>query len=417
MDLSKLAPVCRPEFLSRENYYSNTYRCTFILGGVKRDWDVTHISVPFLPEKEERLIQQFGLPRSALVSYYECFGKRLAQEMRLLKTIHDRGNENLSGNFVKPVYVDTVKKEIRGSDLYIVTEPMNPLIGSEFIQPYAISLLNLLQLGARFAQMLKLMLGSGIHVGAFDLDTVYLTTDNTGRKMIKLGSLLYGSSDQGDDLPMLRTTPLNAAEDIIRGERQTTISDIQAVSRLLWTLSNGNHYRMSPQLSHSPQYAPRDLVDVLAKGMEASQPQEDMLKEFHNGLFRIIRDIKKGEMSNTMIPIEEVTEQSMPSDNGADRREDTQEVNHQNIYAQETESVQMPETAPENPELPPDSEKQQEEFSLEEIKELLMEPEEPQRTPHKEKEKKSLFTMVILPITLIGAGCAAVYLALLLLLQ
>lgn len=315
MQQSQLAQLCTEENKVRENYYSDTYRCAFSLNGLLRPWDITHISIPFAPEKERSFMERFGIRKEALTGYYEHLAERLPYEAKLLDMIHERGGdfEQLAGNLVRFLYIESVPKEGRGSDIYYVTEPMDPLVGSDFIHHDVVSLLNLLQLGARFTQMLKVMQGTGVHIGAFDLDTIYLTRPDKGRPMIKLGSLLYASVDGEPLLPPLESMPSSTGEDVRQGARPSVSTDMDALCGLLWTLANGSHYTMPPDYEAAPRYAPDELIKALVQALETEETGgEEALKELHNTLFRMIRQIRKGEMSDLAIPLESPVYPELP---------------------------------------------------------------------------------------------------------
>ena len=320
MPQSQLAQLCTDENKVRENYFSDTYRCTFSLNGTLRDWDITHVSIPFAPDKEHDFMERFGVRKGAMTEYYEHLAERLPYEAKLLDTIHTRGGEfeALAGNLIRFLYIESIPKEGRGSDLYYVSEPMDPLVGSDFIHHDVISLLNLLQLGARFTQMLKVTLGTGLHIGAFDLDTIYLTRPESGRPMIKLGSLLYAALDGKPPPPLPESLPPSVGEDVRQGGRQSVITDTDALCGLLWTLANGSHYTMPPDYETAPRYAPDGLTEALVRALEAeAENGEETLKELHNTLFRMIRQIRKGEMDDLIIPLEPPVHPGVPAEEPA----------------------------------------------------------------------------------------------------
>ena len=299
MSQSQMAQFCRPENHIRDSYYSDTYRANFRLDGEQRDWDVIHVSIPFSPEKEQRFMQRFGVAKEEMPLFYEDLAKRLPFEAKLLRDIHkDDRYEALAANMIRFLYIESVPKTGRGSDLYYISEPLEPLIGSPIFPGQEITLLNLLQLGARFTQMLKLLLGTGIHIGAFDLDTVYLTQPNDEKRMIKLGSLLHASTDEEAPKPLL-TMPAYG-----KAGQQSIKTDTDALCGLLWLLADGRHYTSSPDFSHAPRYAPEEFTSALWRAMTADDENAaEALKEFHNDLFHLIRKIRKGELSDVLIPI------------------------------------------------------------------------------------------------------------------
>lgn len=61
---SILLPLCTPDTHIRSNYYSDTYRASFAIRGVNKQWDITHIELPFPKEKERLLMARFGIQAS-----------------------------------------------------------------------------------------------------------------------------------------------------------------------------------------------------------------------------------------------------------------------------------------------------------------------------------------------------------------
>ena len=299
MSQSQMKQFCRPENHIRDSYYSDTYRANFRLDGEQRDWDVIHISIPFPHEKEQRFMKRFGVASEEMSSFYEDLAKRLPFEAKLLRDIHsDDRYTALAANMIRFLYIESVPKTGRGSDLYYITEPLEPLIGSSIFPGPEITLLNLLQVGARFTQMLKLLLGTGIHIGAFDLDTVFLTQPDGEKRMIKLGSLLHASTDEAA-LKSLLTLPAFA-----KAGQQSIKTDTDALCGLLWLLADGRHYTSSPDYSRAPQYAPEEFTSALRRAMTAEDENAaEALKELHNDLFHLIRRIRKGELLDVRIPI------------------------------------------------------------------------------------------------------------------
>ena len=82
LDLRKrLQQLCVPECKVRETYFSETFRQTLKLDGEEGVWDITHITIPFSPEKEDVLIQKFGLTSVAdLELFYVTLSQRIKAE-------------------------------------------------------------------------------------------------------------------------------------------------------------------------------------------------------------------------------------------------------------------------------------------------------------------------------------------------
>ena len=319
---SQLAQLCVLEKKVRENYYSETYRSVFRLNGVRREWDVTHISIPFNAEKEAEAMARFGIGKTGLTAFYEHLSEHLTAEAAILSVIHggEEQEEGFSSNVAEQIYVETVPKEQRGTDIYYVTEAMEPLAGSVLIQRDSITLLSLLQLGARFTQMLKLANGMGIHIGAFDLDTVCLQHMENGKEIIKFASLLYGFQEGNDLLPPLESTPPAAGIFIQSGEPPTLSTDLKALCGLLWTLASGKHYTSAPDYENIPH--PLELAELLNHVRSSTEEDSTItLKEMQNGLFQMIRKIRRGEMENPVIPLEAPVWPGIPESEGKNQND------------------------------------------------------------------------------------------------
>ena len=89
--MATIASVCTEDKLIRSNYYSDTYRAEFKMGGEKKTWDVQHISIPFDPVKEIMLKERFGIDESELQAFYTAFGSNLKHSLRITDALKDKG--------------------------------------------------------------------------------------------------------------------------------------------------------------------------------------------------------------------------------------------------------------------------------------------------------------------------------------
>ena len=168
----ELQVFCTEHNLIRSTYFSDTYRASFELDGVTKSWDITHISLPFNEEKERLLQARFGIPSGELFDFYKRFAKCVQNSMAVVKYINDIPLEeevqNQDGTGKRDParavkssaalykYKRIIKKADRhGSDVYLVTEPLDPFVGSEFCTGTAISLNNLLSFAARATQIIN----------------------------------------------------------------------------------------------------------------------------------------------------------------------------------------------------------------------------------------------------------------------
>ena len=294
-----LKPLCVSSALVRSNYYSDTYRANFKVGGVQKDWDITHISIPFSPERETAFQARFGVSAEEMQGFYASFAACVVHEINLLKHLH--GQEAEKGlPLIRYFYTEKEAKPERGSDLYLVTEPMSPLLGSPFFSEEENSLENILQIGARLLQMCKQFAPMGLYVGSFDPDTILLTADD--KPMMVLGSMLYAKRSEEGGLTFPPAGLTTTCEKKLQGLNQSSATDVFAVSALLWKLLSGQSHRDKLDLDVIPQYAPEGFLDLLKQGMSLSG-DEATIKKLHSGIHKYIRSVRHGEIENVMIPM------------------------------------------------------------------------------------------------------------------
>lgn len=322
----ELQVFCTEHNLIRSTYFSNTYRASFELDGITKSWDITHISLPFDEEKERLLQARFGIPDGELFEFYKRFAKCVQNSMAVVKYINDIPLEEQSQNQDGTVkrdparavkssaalykYKRIIKKgDKHGSDVYLVTEPLDTFVGSEFCTGTAISLNNLLSFAARATQIINGFAYYGFHIGAFDLDTIFLQNID-GKKFFTFGSFLYAGFDQ-DRLPMnwkfpawpdikeLPTLPANADQSVKEGGAPSLVSDMHSLVALLWVVLSGKSYRDAPDYEETPRYAPAELLEVLKQGRDSDDPDtlRVMSKKFH----AVMRSIRRQELPDTII--------------------------------------------------------------------------------------------------------------------
>lgn len=323
-----LQVFCTPHNLVRSNYFSDTYRATFALDGIEKAWDITHISLPMEAEKERALQARFEISDADLFSFYKRFAKCVQNDLAVVRYVGNLPETDETGEDGKPRIdpAKAVKNSValykyrkiipkpdkRGSDVYLVTEPLEPFVGSEFCNGHAITMNNLLSFAARAAQLINGFSVFGFHLGAIDLDTVFLQTLN-GKKFFTFGSFLYAgfepnaAPDNRKDQPWpdivgLQTVPANADQRVVNGEAPTLVTDMHALVALLWAILSGRHYRDAPDYSEAPKYAPDELVEILVAARDSDDPA--MLKTTTKRFHTLMRRIKRQELPDTVIQME-----------------------------------------------------------------------------------------------------------------
>lgn len=269
MNVLDKAKVCTAQNLVRRNYFSDTYRAYLRVGDEERDWDVTHISLPFAPVKERELMARFGIEREALDDYYRAMGHCVQNYLSVSAAL---GHLHIPGVATMATYEIQRTPGGRGSDVYIVTEPLEPLTASLiFIEDNAetVRLGDILDLGANLVQIAEALSQIGAHLGMVDLDTTYIA-EREGRTLVTLDGFLYASTN-GYPAAM----PAHVHPILREGEPPSFITDLYSICSLLWTLLTGNHYTTEADVSKTPQHIPDALTEALRLGLDQDNVYRD----------------------------------------------------------------------------------------------------------------------------------------------
>lgn len=330
----RLQQLCVPEQKVRETYFSETFRQKMMLGGEEGVWDITHITIPFAPEKEDALVQRFGLTSvEELESFYILLGNRIKAEQAMLTKVGDPGcGTNLTDSFVSYRLRRAFTGEYEDDpawarEYFLVSEPMNPIFGSAYIrEKNSISQSELVSLALRLTRMLHELhrCGLGVHVGAFDLDTLCEAQngghDPAAKRRLVNTSLLYGAADA--ELAQLVTVPGTAHKTVRDGGAQTLDTDLYALGAFLWALSSGSDWTAEPDLNETPKYAPEALVDIMKLCLEGGG--ETALRNVHTSLRDLDRNLRNDpEAQSLMIPLVPPPRMEETSDDGAASGEDS----------------------------------------------------------------------------------------------
>ena len=371
----ELQVFCTEHNLIRSTYFSDTYRASFELDGITKSWDITHISLPFSEEKERLLQARFGIPSDELFEFYKRFAKCVQNSMAVVKYINDIPLEEQSQNAdgapkrdpavavkssaVLYKYKRIIKKaDKHGSDVYLVTEPLDPFVGSEFCTGTAISLSNLLSFAARATQIINGFAYYGFHVGGFDLDTIFFQNID-GKKFFTFGSFLYAGFDQ-DRLPTnwkgsawpnvkeLPTLPASTDQGVREGGAPSLVGDMHSLVALLWTMLSGKNYRDAPDYEEAPRYAPAELLEVLVQGRDSDDP--DTLRVMSKRFHALMRSIRRQELQDTVIHMAEPPDYlaEYPAEQEDEPTEEEQPAEANSDADTKSEDTEAQETQPES---------------------------------------------------------------------
>lgn len=301
-----IQPLCTPENIVRECYYGTTYRASFTVGEENRVWDILYIEIPFSPVKEAELLRRFHMKSEDLGSFYRDFTKAVRNQAHFSKGMTaDTAAESLRKSVVSYKSVQTFKKydengQVKGTDVYMISEPMESFTNSEGLQRTGSFLLTINSLGIRLLQTAKSMNDQGYTMGAVDLDSYYLCPEASGKTLLKNGYLFYSTSLNMKPQSYTADVAPFILSEVARGYcEQSFDTDMYMICKLLWTMYDGQHYSQPADLQYEPRYAPQEIVLALKDAIENGASSYKML---NMTLRSVNKQIEAGSQLNTFIP-------------------------------------------------------------------------------------------------------------------
>lgn len=334
---SQIASLCTEENLVHSKTYSDIYRAEFTLNGLKRKWDIEKISIPFSPEKEQAYKLCYGVSDEDMPNIYKNLRIAMRQHLEINQSINAKAREvrekekeaiqrgeKLNQKDLKSEKLIQCTKFYAHRDLftidnhiemYIVSTPIAPLIGSDLFNATSTELINVVTLGLRLIRASKLYSDSGFHAGSYDLENISLSevpmsTDamHETRKFMQVNGFHMGifedvSNPQASILLRGNTPNFSTfmKPEIKAGLEQPSLAgDIYSVCAIMWSLLNGNYYLEAPDLQHKPIYSFDELTEQLLNGLNAEKCNPgDITKHFQ----AILNKIKNDPSLNKVIPI------------------------------------------------------------------------------------------------------------------
>lgn len=305
-----LDKLCTTQNHIRSNYFSDTYRAEFRVGGEMGEWDIIHISLPFTPLKEKEFMVRFGASQDQMPHYYKMLGRCIKNDIGVAGFLAECEVRSVI-RYV--TYAIEHKETGTGSDIYLVSKPMDMFVDSLHWHGGSNASVNdVLSFAARMLQISKGMREVQAQFGVLDMDNVYMMPDGD-KMMVTLGGFLYGTQDTKDYITPPDFLPAHCHHSLKEGGRPTAATDIYSIASLTWTLLDGQHYTTEPDLSRPPKYAPEQLVPILTsalkcadnEGKDGELPVEDVLRTINKGLRGTMKAISTGAMANTTFTIAE----------------------------------------------------------------------------------------------------------------
>lgn len=301
-EAEELRRLCEEGKLVRENYFSETYRAEFSLNGSEiRPWDVQRITVPFSRAKEEKLKARFGLSDENLEEFYGLFVKEIRQHLLVLDDLRKMRDESKIDSCT---YYYETRKRIQNEDnsleFYIYMAPAAPLVRQDSaVSNDGAMLSNILMLFTRLLQSVKNYNDHGVSIGTVDLDSM-LTESVGGREYIKNDFFFAATSERRTLQDFSADLKTHMAPEIASGEAAPSYNgDIYAVCSVIWSMLDGRHFTVAPDLSRDPRFASPELADLMRAAMRDGTAN---YKELTRQIRQELNAIKNGTATDAAIP-------------------------------------------------------------------------------------------------------------------
>ncbi len=306
---SGLHRICIKENWVSSNYYSDTYRAEFKVGPEQRVWDVIHISLPFPKVKERELMLRFGIGPEQMQEYYRTLGRCVKNCINVTNFLAD--SEVSSVERFTSFSVEK-KDDERGSDIYLVTRPQEPIREYMRLEPGGeVSLLNALSCATRFCQIARSMDALGVHFGLLDMDNVFIVQEGE-KALVTMGGFLYAMRDIEPARVKYPAVYPNHVHPLLRnGGAASLATDIYSVCSVVWTMLNGDHYTTEPFFESPPEYASEEVTALLEMGLASGNVEktQDEMREIVKVMSKKFRSLMKKVQAeypgyeNIMVPI------------------------------------------------------------------------------------------------------------------
>lgn len=291
---SALKVLCVPENYIRCTPYSDVYRGLVTLEGRRALYDIEHIRLPLNKARTDELIARYNLTPGEV---NECNLILASCVKRSIKFLHRlRQDQSYAGgdanntagkNSMMSVpnyeYIDIVRRDDGGSDVYLMTRPMDRWLSSRACEGGMVQLDVLLTFFRRLILVLTKLERAHAYLGVFDLDSVCLLSPGPGetadQELIVFTSFLYAQYD--DDASVVRYPkfiPFNAHESLLRGGKPNTKTDTYSIAYLLLSILNGTYGTPAPDNRRPPDYIPAEISNALYSAMSGEIDLKQLMK-------------------------------------------------------------------------------------------------------------------------------------------
>lgn len=299
----EISELCSDENFIRGDILFDVYRSNVLVNGTKMTCDITHISIPLPPEKEQLLKkwyedQQLKWNRNEFYSFFSsCVKNDIKTNLEIQRQYKDDFSDprNTSGaKYIRTLYIPEItrKPNGKGIDVYIVSDMAEPVRLAFFSDRGQISLLNLLQILKFATAALIALKKEDVFVGLSE-NNLYITYD----ECIKIKHYFF------KDAETLRNYGKKAAllQNDYNGEEVG--SDLQALGRVAWKWCTGSFYQDSVESSSLKSDAPDSetwnlILSLIMDYIKGTETAPNLGKR----VVSIMKGIEGGNLDNLLFP-------------------------------------------------------------------------------------------------------------------
>lgn len=252
--MADIRDKCESGILTAKTCFASTYRNTFSLNNAgEKQWDITHLQYPLPDADEEEARAVLHTPEDA---DFEKFFNDLVRDhlsyARYFQSVTETGVK-----VITPTYEGRKmeRTEDGGFDIYLVSEPSEPLVGSDLLTTKGTSLFSALKICRELISAAELYEKYKYTIGEIVPDTLCVTE----MQHIRFGVL----------------SDVRYTENVKEGLEFTT----RNIAKFLWTILCGNNYNVPANLSDQTIYGNKDTALVLSKIISDEHPSFELLKE------------------------------------------------------------------------------------------------------------------------------------------
>lgn len=288
------AVLCKPENLTRNNYFSDTYTAVMTVNGEKKAMDITHISLPFRANRSKAIMKYFDLSKSGMDELKATIARCITNQVNICNYL----NKKNVGNIMQVVSSQIIDRGANKKDIYLVTEHLRPITEVYFNEKT--TLYTIFKFASRIATLIRdihqINGNEEVHMRAIDPEQIFV--DDGG--MYVFGSFQYAYLDIPDNkkepLAPAETAPLHIEGKVQTGAKGNIGTDMHTLASVMWSLLNGDGFDRPTPTGTPPKYATQEMTRVLELGLGGDPEMFPLFKRKVSDLYRSLINTEDGRV-------------------------------------------------------------------------------------------------------------------------